>query len=131
VPITHTYAPSYRTGSGSITLPSESIEGDQELNTEVSIPANSTNYEINIDFLQTAVLAVVIYCDQAATLKTNSTSTPQDTIALAAKKARIWRKGVDPDANNPFGGAVTTMYVTNATASIAGFKMYLLLDQVA
>lgn len=130
--ITHTFAPSYRTGSGSVSLPSETITGDQEINTEVQIPANTTDYEVNIDFPHAAVLAAVLKSDKAVTVETNATdATGGDTVALAANKARFYRSGVDPAGAKIFTADVTKFYITNATSDPANFVCYILLDQVA
>lgn len=130
--ITHTYAPAYRTGSGSVSLPTETITGDQEINTEVTVPASTTDMEVNIDFAHAALVAVVMKSDKALTVETNADdATGGNTVTLAANKARIWRTGVDPAAAKPFTQDVTKMYLTNAGSTEASFIMYMVLDQTA
>jgi hypothetical protein len=64
------------------------------------------------------VRSLVIVADQDCTLKTNSTGTPQETLALKANVPVVW------DANMPgfaigelFAGNVTNVYVTTTVAT--------------
>ena len=60
------------------------------------------------------LVAIAILANQACTIKTNSNTTPQDTINLQANVPYNW------DAQNgfayPFAGAVTGFFVTNTNA---------------
>ena len=59
-------------------------------------------------------------------MKTNSTGAPQETITLTAGQAVIWAH--DHTEAIPFAGPITKMYVTNAGAAIARFRVSALLD---
>jgi len=132
VAITHTFAPAYRTGSGTVSLPTETITGDQEINTEVVVPAGTTDMQVDIDFPHANIVAVVMKSDKAITVETNATNASGgNTVTLAANKARFWRSGVDPVAAKPFTSNVTTMYLTNSGGTEASFVMYMVLDQTA
>jgi len=59
--------------------------------------------------------AIEIYSNQNLTIKTNSASTPQDTIAVTANVPILWDiQSIHPC---PFAGAVTAMYVTNTVTA--------------
>lgn len=55
------------------------------------------------------------------TLKTNSTSSPTDTISLAANKPLVWFTGCY--YSNPLTADVTQMYITNASGLAGTFEM--------
>jgi hypothetical protein len=56
---------------------------------------------------------MIFKCDVACTLETNSSSSPVDTIALSAGKARKWEVG-DPAL---LTADVTALYITSAAAA--------------
>lgn len=88
---------------------------------EVDIPANQTNLQINFPIDASLVKVAYIHATQAMTLKTNSSSSPTDTINLLANAEKIAVDGVDTDlfsgdvavvSNETTGG----IFVTNTTA---------------
>lgn len=127
--ITHSLTLTYKTGSGSVSMPLESIPGDQEKNTEVAVDANATNKQVTLAIDVSELKGCCIKSDKNVTIKTNSTSDPDATIALIANKGIVWRKGVDPDAANPFGDTdVTTIYITNGNSAVANVGVYAIVD---
>lgn len=128
---THTLGITYRTAAGTITSTTDSYSADSEINEDVSVSATTTNAEIDVAFDPTKIKSMVLYSDKAVTVKTNSTSAPVDTIAVAAAKQITWN--TDSSATVPFGGtagttAITKFYVTNGGATAASVKFYCLLD---
>ena len=72
---------------------------------------------IAIDVTQLKAFAMV--SDQAMTVKTNNSGTPQETFTLVANKPVVWQAG---DAAI-FAGDVTAIYVTNASGSSATLQL--------
>ena len=125
----HTENISYSNNSGVITSGSRQILGDAEYNVTVTVPASTTNQEVDIAFLLPSgsvvagtALGLQSLCIQngqtgssgACTLLTNSTGSPSDTKALAAGAALIWNNQ-HPEAV-PFTAAVTKFFITTTTS---------------
>ena len=65
----------------------------------------------------------MINSDQAISIKTNSTSAPQDTFSLVATQVKIWTLATDLIAACPFAGDVTAIYITNSSGATANIKI--------
>lgn len=90
-------------------------ETESSIREDVAIPANTTNKEVDIDFVFSRAKNIFITSDKALTLKTNDTTTPGDTISLPANVPVIYdSQGV---GTNPFTADVTRFYFTNAAAA--------------
>jgi hypothetical protein len=72
------------------------------------------------------VKSLLISCDKAVTLKTNSSSTPTDTIAVKAGVPYIWN--TDSYDACLVTADVTTAFLTNAGASDAAFSLRAIYD---
>ena len=118
---THTLTQSYATNVGTVTSATLTFTGDSEDDLDVAVPANATNQNYAIGFTKSALQSLLITCDQAVTIKTNSSSSPQDTIALAANTPVIWY--ATSGATCPFSGNVTALYVTNPATVAANLKI--------
>ncbi len=123
---THSVGVTYKTAAGSITNTTDSYTADGELNVSEVITAGASNVQFDITFDPDNVKSMVLYSDQAVTVKTNSSSSPQETISLVAKKQRVWN--TDHTETIPFSGPVTAFYISNAGATDANFKFHALLD---
>lgn len=112
--------------------------GDQELNKSESvvvglskqfsesIPESTTNghYSFSVDVSQVKY-AYLQAVGGTLTIKTNSSSVPDDTITLADGEAILWSLAADGAGKCPFSADVTTLYVTNAgsTASVLDIRV--------
>lgn len=114
-------------GSTTITSVVTSYTGDVQLELDDNVNATTTNKEFDIAITVANIKSIVITCDKAVTVKTNSTGSPQETITLTAGQAVIW--AFDHLEASPFLGNVTKMYVTNAGAAVARFRVSVLLNQ--
>jgi len=85
----------------------------------VTIPASTNNYELVIAFPYATISSVYILSDKALTVKTNSSGSPDDTIAIAAAKPLAYYGS----GTNPFTANVTKLYITNAGGTAADFKI--------
>ncbi len=123
---THSVGVTYKTAAGSITNTTDSYTADGEVNISDVVAAGVSNYSFDVTFDPANVKSMVLYSDQAVTVKTNSSSSPQETISLAAKIQRVWT--TDHTEVIPFSGAITKFYVSNAGTTDANFKFYCLVD---
>ena len=96
----------------------QAILGDQLIDVSKILPTVSTDVEIDLAIDVSAVQLMALETDQDATVKTNSTSAPDDTLALKAKQPLIWTKD-QPTAIRFFSADVTKLYVTTTVAQTA------------
>lgn len=86
--------------------------------------ANDQLHALTLDVSQ--VKAILILSDQDLTLETNNSGTPTNTLALKANVPYVWY------TNKPqalvFTSDITSLYVTNASASVASLKIEILVD---
>ena len=86
-----TVSTSYRFGAGTVGGTVATVNPDSQTFISKSIPANSTNFEIQIVVDVSTVTIAAIEASKDCTVKTNSTSDPDDTLALKAAQAIGWR----------------------------------------
>lgn len=125
--ITHTVTRSYSVNGSPVVTASGTQTGDEEVDLDVAVPASATNQEYDLAWTQSAMKSVMLFSDSAITIKTNSTSVPQDTITLAAGQEIAWQTG-DP-GNAPFSGNVTKLFISNGNTSAANVKVRGLFQQ--
>ena len=115
--ITHSLTRGWLGQNGNpVTPAAQLLTGSEELNLDFTLSANTTNQQISLAFTKTLLQSIFIYsATQNITLKTNSSSAPQETLTITAGIPAVW--SVNDGFVNPFAGNVTTAYVTNATAT--------------
>lgn len=88
------------------------------LELDEAIAAVTTNQAVALSFVVAKVVSIFILTDADLTLKTNSSSSPTNTIALKSGVAYFW---FTPNAYNAclFTSDVTTAFLTNAGANAA------------
>jgi hypothetical protein len=95
-----------------------------EFDEVVPTPVTNMPFSLSIDISQ--VVSLFILSDQDVTLKTNSSSSPTDTIALKANQPYIWF------TNNyntcKITADVTQAFITNAASAQANVSMRVLYD---
>lgn len=124
---THKVAQSYVTAEGTITSVTSSYVGDAEVGLDDTVAATTTNKEFDLAVTKANILSMVLTCDKAVTVKTNSSSTPQETITLAAGQAIVWAS--DHTESAPFSSNITKFFVTNAGSAAARFRFFALVNQ--
>lgn len=97
------------------------VDGDVRVNGAV-ITAGATNTAVSIAFAVANLKCFFMLSDQDLTIKTNSTSSPQETISLIANRPLEWT-AADGYFANPFAGNVSVIYATNAGASDATLEI--------
>ena len=123
---THTLTTGYKTDEGTVTSVGQSFTGDGELGVNDSVAASTTNKHYAVAVTKTQIVAMVLYASKAVTIKTNSSSTPQETITLADGAQITWYS--TSTATCPFSSDVTGFYVTNAGSSASSIKFRFLLS---
>lgn len=118
---THKIGITFANDAGTITSTTDSYSVDSEVNLDEAVPASSTNKEYDFSITVANIKTLCIYCDQAVTLKFDSTSSPTPQLALVAKKQIIWT--IDHLEANPLTANVTKVYVTNPALVAANLKI--------
>jgi len=91
------------------------IEQTNDATVEMDITvASATDALVNVAFPYATIKAIALQCDIAATLKTNSSSAPSQTISLTAGVPNMWI--YTGPGSNPITVDVTKIYVTTAAA---------------
>lgn len=114
--ISHTFTINWSSGNNNL-QGTVTTTGQEEVNISISIPSGATNQALPAGFAFTLakLQSIYILADGALTLKTNSSGSPQDTIAIAAAEPIDWRIGAGMPAL--FAGNITAGYVTNPGGS--------------
>lgn len=121
---THTLGVNW-TGGGESINQNVALSADSEVNVDETVPLSTTNMLVNFAFTYAQLISVYMLSDVTITMKTNSTSAPDDTITLTAGVPRIWYTGM---GTCPFTANVTKVYLTNGTGGGAAVKLRFLVD---
>lgn len=125
--VTHTTTLGCTGPVGASLSASIAVEADEEVNLSVDLATAVTNQEYDWAIEGDNMQSLYILSDQAVTIKVNSTSVPDLTIALAAGVPYSWFVGMG--FTNPLAGVtVTKIYVTNASGSTAAIQISCLQD---
>lgn len=122
---THSITTGYKSDEGTVTSVIQSFTGDAEEGVEDSLAIGTTNKEYDLVVTKAKIVCMCIYASKACTFKTNSSSTPQDTITIAAGQQVVWRN--TDTAACPFSADITKIFVTNTDTAIANVKVRVLL----
>jgi len=120
------------TATQSAQTPQGTISGSKTATADAiaSIDATLTaasNVEYDIDFKYAQLKMLVIKCAVACTIKTNSSSEPDQTITIVAGEPFLWVFG--GHFANPITADVSKVYITAAAAGL--FQMVALHDPTA
>lgn len=124
---THKVGQTYSTAAGTISSVVSSYTNSVEIGLDDTVPASTTNKEFDVPVTVANIKAMCMTCDKAVTVKTNSSTTPQETISLTAGQSLIW--AIDHTETIPFAGNLTKFFVTNAGSADARFRFFTVLDQ--
>jgi len=117
---THKVGVTFSNDAGTITSTTDTYLVDAEVNLDDTVTAGASNKEFDVNITQANIKTLCLMSTKDVTLKTNSTSTPQETINLAANKQLVWT--IDHLEAKPFSGNVTKFYFTNSGTSDATIK---------
>jgi hypothetical protein len=117
----HAITNGYSDGAGTVVNAVTKFTGQTEAGFDGTIAANATDSAIAIAFPVTGLQSLCIWSDTNLVVKTNNATTPGQTINVLANVPIQWGTGMG--ATDPITAAVTSLYVTNATANPAKFKV--------
>ena len=86
---------------------------------EESIADSTTDQLVSINIKHSTLALFAIVSTVAMTVKTNSSSSPQETLTLTANKPIVWGSTMPDD---PISGDVSALYVTNSSGSAGTIK---------
>jgi len=123
--------------NSSVTLTIQAVDGGNSLSDSTTLGgsaddaleklevtvADTTDTEITISIDFSALIFFMAVADQAMTLESNDTSTPDNTVTLAANVPVVWYTGCDH--LNPFADAdVTSLFAYQTSGSSATLKIW-------
>lgn len=127
---THVVTRSYRDSSGNSLVKAESITNNTESTYSDSIPDSTSNAEVDMVLTVANLKSICINSSAAITIKTNSTSSPDDTLVLVAGgQCIVWSLATDGTAKRPLTANTTKFYITNASGGPAQVDIRILADQ--
>ena len=112
---THKINSSYIDDSGQAIGGQNSYTGTVEKGFDGTLVVGVTNQAVAITWIAANVQSEVFYSSAAATIKTNSSTSPATTLTLAAGQTIVW--GHDFLGANPIPADVTALYLTNTDAT--------------
>lgn len=115
--ITHTITKTWASGTSAPLSKSVSFVGVRELNIDAAVAASTTNQQELLSFTAASLLEIFISSTQNVTIKTNSSSSPQETLTITGGDPLQWDNTCGIAI--PFSGDVTSIFITNAGASSA------------
>ena len=122
---THKIIQSYYDAAGLASSVTGTYTGQTSKEFDGTVPASTTGFLISLTMAKTAMQSILIYSSLAVTLKTNSDTSPAQTINLAAGQQINW--GSDFTTPNPITADVTAIYIDNAQTSPTTVKIRVLL----
>lgn len=87
-----------------------------------TVPASTTDREVNCAIDASHLKALYIVCDTALTLEANDGSSPDFTLTLEAGTPLVWKSG--SGITNPITADVTSFFATKAGAGDASLEIY-------
>jgi hypothetical protein len=125
---THTVSKSYKTDAGTTSSINYVKTGPSDLNYDGVIAPNTTNHEVDLVFTHASMTSICIYATGAVTIKSNSSSAPDNTVTMTDGQQIIWNS--NEAGTNPFVTAdVTKIFITNASSTVTStVKIRILLN---
>lgn len=113
-------------GGGAQISKTLTAQSEGEDNRDITVNNAVSNLLVDMELDISQLKSFFIVSNKDVTLKTNDSGTPQDTIALKADKPLIYAPNIG--MTNPFGGDVTSMYLSNASGATATVQIRALFD---
>jgi hypothetical protein len=111
----HVRTGTFKHGSNNYTVPGETLTADSVALFNDSLVSNATNEHIVMSVRQAGIKSIFILADANTTLKTNSSGSPDDTIALVAGKPLNWT--INDYTTCPITADITGLYATKSGAA--------------
>ncbi len=104
------------TGAGSPVTKQSIVTNDQQRHLDKVLAPSTTNSEEDLVLTNAQVKSLVLSCVGGdLTIKTNSTSAPDNTVTMAAGDVTLW-SSIAGIGTNPFVGANVTKLYLSSTA---------------
>jgi hypothetical protein len=127
--IIHKQQINWASSSVAAVLGNMSLTGDAEDNRNLTIANAVTDQQVIIDFKRTsATVLFYLVADVVLTVKTNSTSAPDNTWTTIANTPIVWYNGIGHAVTVFIAADVTKLYITNASGGSATVSIRLLKD---
>jgi len=123
---THTTGITYKSDAGTITSTTEVFTGDGEADYDGIIPAGAVNLEIDVPVTVANIRSMVLFAATLMTVKTNSTSAPDDTLNINAGTQIVWNTNHSEPC--PLTVNVVKFYVSNPGSVAGAFKFRALVN---
>ena len=94
-----------------------------EQNADVALTAGASNVALAFAFTRANVKSLALYCTGDCTIKTNSSSSPQETITLTAGQPTVAANLTAAEVL--FSGNVTTFYLSSTAGGTFSVRMLL------
>lgn len=123
--ITNTLSLNWNYGNQQVAVNVE-VTADTMVRQTISVAGSTTDKLVNIAIDVSELKVLYLYSDEDVMIQTNSGSSPNDTINLAAGKPCVWYTGCG--ITNPLTVDVTKFYLTNAGSDTATVEIAVLQD---
>lgn len=104
----------------------KSITTESEIAADIPVGIGASNLVANVPLDISQIQSLLITADQDLTLKTNSSGSPDNTIALKAGIPYLWL--YNSGITLPLSADVTNWYITNASGVAATLKIRALVE---
>lgn len=121
----HTQQVQYTIGNTVVTG-RQTITSGSGLKISEAVPTPSTALQIACDVDVSQMVSCFLMCDQAVTVQTNSSGSPDETFALAANVPYMW--STDAPFTNKFATDLANLYITNSSGTAATLDAIFLTD---
>jgi len=122
--ISHTITKTWQGQSGLPISKGVVLTASEEVNFDFQVAASTSNQPFNLAFTKVDLQSIFILSDQTVTIKTNSSSTPQDTLTITGNDPYQW--DINCGIANPFAGNVTSGFTSNAGDTAANVSVRVL-----
>lgn len=122
---THTLTKTVNAPEGQVSY-STGYTGSSVVAVDEAVANGATNLQINVAIDVSALKSIYIVSDQAVTLETNDSGTPDETISLLAGVPYEWQVG--SYFTNLLETDITAIFITNASGATANVSLRALLD---
>jgi len=124
--ITHVHSPSWSQGNSSLSGRRE-VSGDSEINIEVSVPATTTDMQVDVVVDVSDVKSLFMKAaTQDVLVQANDGTSPDFAITLKADQGEGWHDEMSTAC--PLTDDLTALYLTNSGASAAQVSIRILVD---
>jgi hypothetical protein len=120
---------SYTAGLRSFSIPTSSVTADSEVALETNVDAGATNFMRALTVNFTQIVSMGIHSTKAVTIKTNSSSAPDQTFTLIAGQGIVWDTTDLSVTACPITTNLTKVYITNNDSTDSDVLMYFLINQ--